>query len=520
MVPGLTLDFGDPKSLPAAQEFFDEHQPVIVKAAHGGGGRGMRVVRERADLEEAIAQAQSESQSSFGSPVVFLEKCLQQVRHIEVQILGDLKGNIVHLYERDCSVQRRHQKIIEIAPAPNLGEVVRQRLHEDALKIARESGLPQRGNGRVLGSRRQQLLHRGEPRLQVEHTVTEEVTGIDLVQAQILIAGGQSMASEQIGIYHQASVQPRGYAIQCRITTEDPLNDFMPDTGRLQAYRSAAGFGIRLDTGNGYAGAHISPHYDSLLVKVTAHGLTYRQAIRKGLRALREFRIRGVKTNTHFLENVLRHDYFTAGNVYTSFIDDSRELFALDWRRDRGTKLLQYLGEVIVNGHPTIKKEQRCVPTQFAEAPTPLVPESTPPTGTVQILEERGPKGLADWVRQQERPLLTDTTMRDAHQSLLATRVRTHDLLRIANATAHLAPELFSLETWGGATFDVAYRFLNEDPWDRLRKLKHAIPNILQQMLLRGANAVGYTSYPDNVSVASSKRRRSPGSMCSASSTV
>ena len=499
IIPGMTIDLTDSDSMVAAEEFFDAHHPVMVKAAHGGGGRGMRVVREREALREAISQASSESRSAFGSPVVFLEKCLEMVRHIEVQILGDLKGNIVHLHERDCSVQRRHQKIIEIAPAPNLNEVVRQRLHESALKLARAVGYHNAGTVEFLVAGDEAYFIEVNPRLQVEHTVTEEVTGIDLVQAQIHVASGHSMGSEQIGIYGQSSIQTRGYAIQCRITTEDPTNNFMPDTGRLLAYRSAAGFGIRLDTGNGYAGALISPHYDSLLVKVTAHGLTYSQAIMKALRALNEFRIRGVKTNTHFLENVLRHDYFRQGSIYTSFIDDSRELYELDWRRDRGTKLLQYLGEVIVNGHPTIKPADRCEPSSFLEAPVPIIPDGDPPPGTVQILQEAGPNGLADWVLSQKRPLLTDTTMRDAHQSLLATRVRTFDLLKIAEATSHLAPELFSLETWGGATFDVAYRFLNEDPWDRLRKLKRAVPNILQQMLLRGANAVGYTSYPDNV---------------------
>ena len=499
VIPALTLDLLDRESVPEAEAFFDKHAPVIVKAAHGGGGRGMRVVRERTQLRDAIQQASSEAATAFGSPVVFLEKYLPRVRHVEVQILGDLKGNIVHLYERDCSIQRRHQKIIEVAPAPNLNEVVRQRLHEDAVAIARSVGYHNAGTVEFLVGGTESYFIEVNPRLQVEHTVTEQVTGIDLVQAQILIAQGHSLGSEEIAIFGQNSIQPRGYAIQCRITTEDPANNFMPDTGRLQAFRSAAGFGIRLDTGNGYLGAHISPHYDSLLVKVTAHGLTYQRAIQKGLRALREFRIRGVKTNIPFLENVLQHDLFRGGNAYTSFIDESRELFQMDWRRDRGTKLLRYLGEVIVNGHPTIRKDQRCPPTSFVEPPIPIVPETRPPDGTVQILEERGPRGLADWVLQQDRPLLTDTTMRDAHQSLLATRVRTFDLLRIAHATAHLAPELFSLETWGGATFDVAYRFLDEDPWDRLRKLKRACPNLLMQMLLRGANAVGYTSYPDNL---------------------
>ncbi len=496
VVPGLTLERTDD---PAARQFFEQHAPLIVKAAHGGGGRGMRVVHAADGLQAAIEAASSEAKAAFGSGTVFLEKYLPRVRHIEVQILGDLRGNLVHLHERDCSVQRRHQKIIEIAPAPNLNEVVRQRLHEDALKIGQAVGYHNAGTVEFLVSGTDSYFIEVNPRLQVEHTVTEEVTGIDLVQAQIRVAEGHTLGSEEIGIFDQRTIQPRGSAIQCRITTEDPANGFMPDTGRLQAFRSAAGFGIRLDTGNGFAGAHISPHYDSLLVKVTSHALTFERAIGKGLRALREFRIRGVKTNIAFLENVLRHDAFRGGDVYTSFIDDSRELFDLDWRRDRATKILTYLADVLVNGHPTIKREQRMQPTALIEAPVPNVPEAPPPDGTVQVLEREGPHGLARWVRAQSQPLLTDTTMRDAHQSLLATRVRTYDLLRIAGATAHLAPQLFSLETWGGATFDVAYRFLNEDPWDRLRKLKRAVPNILQQMLLRGANAVGYTSYPNNV---------------------
>ncbi|MCA8955286.1 MAG: pyruvate carboxylase, partial [Planctomycetes bacterium] len=499
VVPGMELDARDDGALTGADAFHREHAPVIVKAAHGGGGRGMRIVNAGDDLRESIRQASSEAKSAFGSGLVFLEKYLPKVRHIEVQILGDLAGNVVHLYERDCSVQRRHQKVIEVAPAPNLGATLCQRLHDDAVKLAKSAGYLNAGTVEFLVSGDDHYFIEVNPRLQVEHTVTEQITGIDLVQAQIRIAEGHALGDEAIGLYGQSSIQPRGFAIQCRVTTEDPANNFLPDTGEILAYRNASGPGIRLDIGNGFAGARVSPHYDSLLVKATAYGLSFEAAIRKSLRALREFRIRGLKTNLTFLENLLLHDTFRRGETHTRFIDETPELFSFPVRRDRATKLLSYIGDVVVNGHPTVPADKRLNPTKLREAKVPKVPHGPPPIGTVQILAERGPKGLADWVKAQDRPLITDTTMRDAHQSLLATRVRTTDLLRIAPATAHLAHELFSLETWGGATFDVAYRFLNEDPWDRLRKLKKAIPNVMQQMLLRGANAVGYTSYPDNL---------------------
>ena len=396
VVPGLTFDLGtddvieDAAGFAELEAFCQQHAPVIVKAAHGGGGRGMRVVRSVGGLRDAIEQARSEAKAAFGDGTVFLEKYLQKVRHIEVQILGDLRGKLVHLYERDCSVQRRHQKIIEVAPAPMLSEVVRQRLHEDALSIGRAVGYHNAGTVEFLVAGTDSYFIEVNPRLQVEHTVTEEVTGVDLVQAQIRIAEGHSLGSEAIGLFGQNDIQPRGFAIQCRITTEDPANGFMPDTGRLAAFRSAAGFGIRLDTGNGYAGAHISPHYDSLLVKVTAHALTFDRAITKGLRALHEFRIRGVKTNIPFLENVLRHDAFRSGETYTSFIDDSRELFDLDWRRDRATKLLSYLADVMVNGHPTVAPAQRLLPTSLVEAPIPVLPDGPTPNGTVQDPRTRG----------------------------------------------------------------------------------------------------------------------------------
>jgi len=497
VVPGIELS--GPDSLDCARKFFADHAPILVKAAHGGGGRGMRVVREPAKLEEALAQARSESKSAFGSEVVFLEKFLEKVRHIEVQILGDLHGNIVHLHERDCSVQRRHQKIIEIAPAPNLAPAQRNRICADALRVARASGYTSAGTVEFLVKGDRHYFIEVNARLQVEHTVTEQITGIDLVQAQLRITEGCALSSDEIRIPSQESIQPRGFAVQCRVTTEDPLNDFLPDTGIIHTWRAGFGFGIRLDAGNGYTGAYISPHYDSMLVKVIAFADTFERAVIKEQRALREFRIRGVKTNLAFLENVLQHPVFLSGKTTTRFIDETPELFQLQARRDRATKLLHYLAEVIVNGHPTIKKDQRRSPTAFVEPRLPPTPPGPPPSGTAQILAERGPRGLAEWVLEQGRPLVTDTTMRDAHQSLLATRMRSYDILAVAPLTAHLASQLFSLECWGGATFDTAYRFLNEDPWTRLRKLKAAVPNLLLQMLLRGANAVGYTSYPDNV---------------------
>lgn len=498
IVPGMTLT-PDRASITASQAFHAEHAPVIVKASHGGGGRGMRVVEAGEDLIEAIQQASSEAEASFGNGEVFLEKYLQRVSHIEVQILADLRGNVVHLYERDCSVQRRHQKVVEVAPAPTLSPITAKRLYEDAIKIGKATNYLNAGTVEFLVSGSDYYFIEVNPRLQVEHTVTEQITGIDLVQSQIRIAEGHSLGSEMIGIFGQASIAPRGFAIQCRITSEDPSSGFLPDTGEILAYRSASGPGIRLDVGNGFVGARVSRHYDSLLVKVTAYALTYKEAIRKSLRALREFRIRGLKTNLTFLENLLLHDTFQKGLAHTRFIDETPDLFHFPKRRDRATKLLAYLADVIVNHHPTVPPDKRLSPSSLKPAAVPKTAAGPPPEGTAQILEREGAKGLADWVKAQPHPLLTDTTMRDAHQSLLATRMRTKDLLRIAPATAHLAHQLFSVESWGGATFDVAYRFLNESPWDRLRKLKLAMPNLLQQMLLRGANAVGYTSYPDNV---------------------
>ena len=499
-VPGATLTGDAGAVLKQAEAFFDTHGgPVLVKAANGGGGRGMRVVRTRAELEAALASARSESRAAFGSEVIFLEKFLEKVRHIEVQVLGDQHGNLVHLFERDCSVQRRHQKVIEIAPAPSLAAALRDRICAAALSLCRAAKYTSAGTVEFLVDGDSFYFIEVNARLQVEHTVTEQVTGIDLVQAQIRIAEGEALSSPKIGISSQHAISTRGYAIQLRVTTEDPANNFMPDAGTLTAWRAATGFGIRLDGGNGYNGAHISPAYDSLLVKIIAYASTFDETVKKAQRAVREFRIRGVKTNLAFLENVLAHPLFQTGQTWTRMIDETPELVQIKPRRDRASKLLAYLGDVIVNGHPTVKKEQRLQPSKLLEARVPVVHTGPPPDGTAQILAERGAEGLARWVLSQTRPLLTDTTMRDAHQSLLATRMRSFDILKIAHATAHLAPELFSLESWGGATFDTAYRFLHEDPWKRLRKLKAAAPNLLQQMLLRGANAVGYTHYPDNV---------------------
>ncbi|MBL8730154.1 MAG: pyruvate carboxylase [Planctomycetes bacterium] len=498
-VPGIELPADEAGSFQVAEAFFRAHGTTIVKAAHGGGGRGMRVVEDLRDLAPFLRQARSESLAAFGSPVVFLEKFLPKVRHVEVQILGDLAGNVVHLHERDCSVQRRHQKVVEIAPAPNLTQAMRLQLFGDALKLAREVGYHNAGTVEFLVAGDQHYFIEVNPRLQVEHTVTEQVTGIDLVQAQIRVEQGFDLGSPEIGIYSQNDVRPRGYAIQCRITTEDPQNDVLPDTGTILAYRAPGGFGLRLDGGDGLAGTVVSGHYDSLLVKCITYAPSLEQAAQKGIRALREFRIRGVKTNLAFLQNVLQHQAFLRGETWTRFLDDTPELFEIKLGKDRATKLLTYLADVVVNGHPTVRPEQRLRPQALLAPPVPPVPAGTPPPGSAQILAEGGPGKVVEWIKKHKRPLLTDTTMRDAHQSLLATRVRTKDMVAVAAATAYLGHQLFSLETWGGATFDVAYRFLHEDPWDRLQQLKRAIPNVMQQMLLRGANAVGYTSYPQNV---------------------
>jgi pyruvate carboxylase len=475
--------------------------PVIVKAAMGGGGRGMRVVRNEAELEQRLEEAQGEAKSAFGDASVFLEKYLLRARHLEVQILADNHGNLLHLYERDCSVQRRHQKVVEVAPAANLPSSIRAELCDAAVRLARKAKYRNAGTVEFLYDVDSQKWYFIEvnPRIQVEHTVTEMVTGIDLVRSQILVAQGHKLHDEPLALPQQANVPLYGAALQCRVTTEDPEKNFAPDYGKLTTYRSPAGFGIRLDGGTAYAGAVLAAYYDSLLVKVTAWGTKLPEACQRMDRALREFRIRGVKTNIPFLENVVNHPRFRAGEVTTSFLDESPELFRLQSRGDRATKLLSYLGDVILNSNPEVKGKP--IPKALEKATLPSVPGIEPPPGTRQLLQKLGPKKFAAWARKEKRLLITDTTFRDAHQSLMATRVRTHDLLAAASAVAQRLPSLFSVEMWGGATFDTAMRFLHEDPWQRLRDLRQRISNICFQMLLRGANAVGYTSYPDNVIV-------------------
>lgn len=487
------------QTLQEAMIFAKEHgYPIIIKAASGGGGRGMRIVRNPDDLQEALDRARSEAKSAFGNTAVYIEKYLENPKHIEVQILGDRYGNVVHLFERDCSIQRRHQKVVEVAPSVSLTEDLRNQICEAALQLMKTAGYYNAGTVEFLVTPDHRFYFiEVNPRVQVEHTITELITGIDIVQSQIRIAEGFALQDPEIGIDGQERITTRGYAIQCRVTTEDPARGFVPETGRLLAYRSGGGFGIRLDGGNGYPGAVITPHYDSLLVKVSTWAMKYEQAASKMLRTLKEFRIRGVKTNIPFLENVVQHPDFLSGNYDTSFIDTHSELFEFPKRKDRGTKLLSYIGQTIVNGHPGLPKGKK------PNFPNPRIPATSIkqdyPQGTKQILEQKGATGLVEWIKNQNKLLVTDTTFRDAHQSLFATRVRTYDLLQISEATGKLAPDLFSLEMWGGATFDTAMRFLNEDPWERLHLLREKIPNILFQMLFRGANAVGYTNYPDNV---------------------
>ena len=487
-------------TIPEAKAFAEKVGfPIILKAAKGGGGRGMRVVQTINDFDANFEQAQRESLTAFGSPDIFIEKFVGKASHIEVQILGDKHGSLVHLWERDCSVQRRHQKVVEIAPAPNLDSGVRQALCDAALSIGRAVGYENAGTVEFLVDRDTNQFYFIEvnPRIQVEHTVTEEVTGIDVVKSQILVAQGLKLADPEIGLGSQEAIQTTGFAIQCRVTTEDPANAFMPDYGRIAHYRSAAGMGIRLDAGTAFSGAMVNPFYDSLLVKVTARGRRFQDAARRMERCLQEFRIRGVKTNIPFLIKLITHPEFLAGTCTTRFIDQTPELFAMLKRRNRATRLLTYLAEVMVNGNPLVKNLPRA--KRRLPAPRPTVPNTPPPAGTRDKLKELGPEKFAKWIRDQKRLLITDTTFRDAHQSLLATRFRTRDLLNIADAYSHFAPELFSLEMWGGATFDTSMRFLKEDPWQRLADMREKCPNILFQMLFRASNAVGYASYPDNV---------------------
>src|SRR5262245_9924992 len=474
--------------------------PVIVKAAKGGGGRGMRVVNDAKGLADALEQAQREAAAAFGSGDVYLEKYIARARHIEVQLLGDQHGNLVHLYERDCSLQRRHQKVVEVAPALNLVPELRQAICDAALRVGQAVKYDNAGTVEFLLDTETGKFYFIEvnPRIQVEHTVTEVITGIDLVKAQIQIAQGMPLTDPEIGLTSQSAVTTRGYAFQCRVTTEDPENNFLPDYGRVTHYRSAGGLGIRLDAGTAFSGAVITPFYDSLLVKATTSGIRFIDAARRMERCLQEFRIRGVKTNIPFLINLVTHPAFLKGECTTRFIDETSELYQFAPRRDRATKLLTYVGEVIVNGNPLVKDRPR--PTRRNPAPRPVLDTRQPiPPGTKQRLAELGPQRFAQWVRKQKVLLVTDTTFRDAHQSLLATRMRTHDMLAIADAYARLNSQMFSLEMWGGATFDTSMRFLKESPWQRLAELRERIPNLLFQMLLRAANAVGYTNYPDNV---------------------
>jgi pyruvate carboxylase len=475
--------------------------PIIVKAAAGGGGRGMRVARSQRELLEGLKSAASEAKAAFGNASVFLEKYIENPKHVEVQIMGDKYGNVVHFYERDCSIQRRHQKVIELAPSPYLSDKKRKEVCALAMKIADSVGYVNAGTVEFLMDREENFYFiETNPRIQVEHTVTELVTMRNLVQTQIKVAEGYRLADPEIGIKSQKDIELRGYAIQCRVTTEDPTNNFAPDFGTIKAFRTAAGFGVRLDAGNGYAGAQITPHYDSLLVKISTWGLTFDDARRSMHRALQEFRIRGVKTNIGFLENVVTHSVFLEGKCDTSYLDNHPELFVIREKKDRATKLLRFIGHTVVNGYPGIKAEKALHFRDLREPEVPEIPFGTQrPRGTRDILLEKGPAGLAEWARKEKRLLITDTTMRDAHQSLMATRFRTFDLDRIAEATSYLGGGLFSLEMWGGATFDVSMRFLREDPWERLDRLRQQVPNILFQMLLRGSNAVGYTNYPDNV---------------------
>jgi pyruvate carboxylase len=474
--------------------------PLIIKAAFGGGGRGMRVVRKESDLAPLLDEARNEAGRAFGNPAVFLEKYIPRAKHIEVQILGDSHGGVLHLHERDCSVQRRHQKVVEVAPSINLPDDIRTELCDAAVKIAKGIGYNNAGTVEFLYDydKHEWFFIEMNPRIQVEHTVTEQITGIDLVGAQILVAAGAHLHGPELALPAQDAVPRNGYAVQCRVTTEDPANNFTPNYGKIVTYRSSAGFGVRLDSGMGTTGSTITPFYDSLLVKITTSGRTFPTALDRMSRALREFRIRGVKTNMPFLENVITHPVFRSGDATTTFIDKTPALFEFKPRRDRATKLMHFLADVSINGNAEAKGYQ---PTaRLAPAPLPKVDlRIDPPAGTRQQLLRLGPEKFAEWTRKQKRALFTDTTFRDAHQSLLATRVRTHDMLLVADAVARRTPQLFSLEMWGGATFDASMRFLREDPWERLRALREKVPNICFQMLFRGSNAVGYSNYPPNV---------------------
>lgn len=497
-IPVIPGSDGPLDTVEEVKAFGEAHgYPLMIKASLGGGGRGMRVVQSEDELESAFERAKSEAKAAFGSDEVYVERCIFEPKHIEVQILGDTQGNLIHLYERDCSIQRRHQKVVEIAPSNSLNSELRDKICDAAVQLMNNVSYINAGTVEFLVTENEFFFIEVNPRIQVEHTITEMITGVDIVHAQIKIADGIALNSEEMGIPKQEDIPLFGFAIQSRVTTEDPLNNFMPDTGKLMVYRSGGGFGVRLDAGNGFQGAIITPYYDSLLVKVSTWGMSFKEAAAKMDRNLQEFRIRGIKTNIPFLENVVKHPSFISGKFNTSFIDSTPELFLFPNRKDRGTKLLNYIGNVTVNGFPGIEKKSKPI---FGEARTPSFDLSAaPPKGTKQILDEQGADGVIKWVKEQQGVLLTDTTFRDAHQSLLATRVRSHDMFGIAKESAQGMHNLFSYEMWGGATFDVAYRFLKENPWDRLIKMREMIPNVLFQMLFRGANAVGYKNYPDNV---------------------
>ncbi|MDZ5548974.1 pyruvate carboxylase [Enterococcus cecorum] len=475
----------------------DYGYPIMIKAALGGGGRGMRVAFDDAQALEGYNRAKSVAKAAFGSDEVYVEKYIADPKHIEVQILGDMHGNVVHLFERDCSVQRRHQKVVEVAPCVSLSTELREKICGAAVQLMKHVGYVNAGTVEFLVSGDDFYFIEVNPRVQVEHTITELITDIDIVTSQLLIAQGKDLHKD-IHIPHQENIYLKGAAIQCRITTEDPLNNFMPDTGKIDTYRSPGGFGVRLDVGNAYAGAVVTPYFDSLLVKVCTHGATFQAAVQKMQRCLKEFRIRGVKTNIPFMQNVIHNEVFQSGNAKTTFIDNTPSLFEFSSTRDRGNKTMKYIGEITINGFPGIDKKEKPF-FEVPRVPNKIERSNQKIVTAKDILDKEGPKAVSKWVQQQQSVLLTDTTFRDAHQSLLATRVRTHDIEKIAAQTQLAIPQLFSSEMWGGATFDVAYRFLNEDPWERLRKIRQQMPNTLMQMLFRGSNAVGYSNYPDNV---------------------
>ncbi|MDP2412565.1 pyruvate carboxylase [Daejeonella sp.] len=473
--------------------------PMILKAASGGGGRGMRVVRTEEELKKAFPEAKSEAKNAFGDDTVFLEKFIERPRHIEVQIVADNHQNVMHLYERDCSVQRRFQKVVEVAPSLNLKDETREKLYHYAVSIAKAVNYNNVGTVEFLVDSDEQIYFiEVNPRIQVEHTVTEMITGIDLIKTQIYIADGYELSSPEIGLPDQAHVMKNGFAMQCRITTEDPSNGFKPDYGTLITYRNATGFGVRLDEGSTYPGMKISPFFDSMLVKVSTQGATLIDAARKMNRALREFRIRGVKNNIQFLENLINHPVFVEGKATVNFIQEYPELFAITTGLDRGTRVLSFLGDISLNGNPDVKNFDPKV--RLEKPPIPEFDHIAPyPKGTKDMLTEMGAEGFCTWLKNEKKIYYTDTTFRDGHQSLLATRMRTYDMLKVAEAYAKDHPQTFSMEAWGGATFDVCLRFLHEDPWIRLQKLRAAMPNILIQMLIRGCNGVGYSAYPDNL---------------------